>query len=180
MVEVALNTAFDPSIPHGIGRYQLERTSVAGFNYKVGTGATATADEISVTLNSVNAGALGIESTDITTAAQADLATSAVDDAINDLLIHRATVGANQNRLEYASANLAIIHENTDAARSRLLDLDVAAELSRLTSSQILVESGVSMLAQANLLPRTCCVCSARARSIGSLRDFPVADPHLG
>ena len=159
-VEVALNRAFQVSgsvaVDAGaIGRYLLERTNIAGFTYKVGTGVVNAADDIAVTVNSINAQALGIDPTDITTASQADLASAAVDDAIDDLQSHRAAVGANQNRLGYAIANLAIVQENTDAARSQLLDLDAAAELSRFTSNQILVESGVSMLAQANLLPRS-------------------------
>ena len=156
-VEVALNMSFDPSPSGflGVGLYLLERTSVADFSYKVGTGAVTASDDIAVTVNSINAQALGVDGTDITTEAQADLASAAVDGAIDDLQSHRATVGANQNRLEFAISNLSIARENTDAARSQLLDLDAAAELTRFTSNQILVESGISMLAQANLLPQT-------------------------
>ena len=44
--------------------------------------------------------------------------------------------------------------ENTEAARSNLLDLDVAAEMTKMTSKQILVQAGVAMLAQANQTPQ--------------------------
>ena len=44
--------------------------------------------------------------------------------------------------------------ENTEASRSALMDLDIAAEMTRFTSKQILVQSGVSMLAQANQMPQ--------------------------
>jgi flagellin len=44
--------------------------------------------------------------------------------------------------------------ENTEAARSALLDLDVAQEMSNFTSKQILVQAGVAMLSQANQLPQ--------------------------
>lgn len=76
---------------------------------------------------------------------------SAALDVLNNA---RAVVGAAQNRLEFASDNLATTIENTEAARSSLLDLDVAKEMTMFTSKQILVQSGVSMLAQANQMPQ--------------------------
>ena len=54
----------------------------------------------------------------------------------------------------WSAANIATTVENTEAARSALLDLDVASEMSNFTSKQILVQAGVSMLAQANQLPQ--------------------------
>ena len=73
---------------------------------------------------------------------------------IDTLNTARANVGASQNRLEFASANLATSVENQEAARSSLLDLDIAAEMTKFTSKQILVQAGVSMLAQANQMPQ--------------------------
>jgi flagellin len=91
---------------------------------------------------------------DVLSKANADTATVAVANAINDIQSYRATIGASQNRLQFAAANLATTTENTEAARSQLLDLDVAAEMSVFTSKQILVQAGVAMLAQANQLPQ--------------------------
>ena len=65
----------------------------------------------------------------------------------------RPLVGV-ERRLEFASANIATATENTEAARSQLLDLDIASEMSRFTSKQILVQAGVAMLAQANQGPQ--------------------------
>ena len=130
------------------------------FTYKVGTGTTAAKDEIAVTLNKATSTALGaatsttFDSGDLTTKGNADTASTAVSSVIDKVNDYRATVGANQNRLEFASANLATAIENSEAARSALLDLDVAQEMSVFTSKQILVQAGVSMLAQANLLPQ--------------------------
>jgi flagellin len=78
-----------------------------------------------------------------------------VSAALDTLNTARAVVGAAQNRLEFASDNLATSIENTEAARSSLLDLDVAKEMTMFTSKQILVQSGVSMLAQANQMPQS-------------------------
>ena len=56
--------------------------------------------------------------------------------------------------MSFASANLDTARENAEAARSELLDLDVAMEMSEFTSKQILLQAGVSVLAQANQLPQ--------------------------
>ena len=73
---------------------------------------------------------------------------------MNTLSTSRATVGALQNRLDFASQNISIAIENTEAARSNLMDLDIAQEMSTFVSKQILLQAGVSMLAQANQLPQ--------------------------
>jgi flagellin len=66
----------------------------------------------------------------------------------------RASLGALMSRFEFASANLATSIENLDAARSTLLDVDMAAEMTQFTSLQVLTQAGVAMLAQANQMPQ--------------------------
>ena len=90
----------------------------------------------------------------ITTQGGADTAIGAVNTAINTLSSIRADVGAAQSRLEFASNNLAVSIENSEAARSALLDVDVAEEITNFTTKQVLLQAGVSMLAQANQLPQ--------------------------
>ncbi|MGB8275119.1 MAG: flagellin [Alphaproteobacteria bacterium] len=127
-------------------------TAATSFDFKVGSGVTAN-DKITVSVNQITTAALSLTG-DITTAPNADLQSTAVSGAINTLNQARAGVGASQNRLQFAADNLATSIENQEAARSNLLDLDIAAEISVLTSKQILVQTGVSTLAQANSLPR--------------------------
>jgi flagellin len=67
----------------------------------------------------------------------------------------RADLGAVQNRFASTVANLTTTSENLNAARSRILDTDFAAETANLTRNQILQQAGVAMLAQANALPNT-------------------------
>ena len=154
-VDIVLDLSFDVDLTKADGSLGLSGSNTSAFTFKVGTGTTATADNIAVTVNSVSSAALGLSSTSITTETLADTASAALTNAIDDLQTYRATIGANQNRLEFASANIATATENNEAARSQLLDLDVAAEMSVFTSKQILVQAGVSMLAQANQLPQT-------------------------
>ena len=74
---------------------------------------------------------------------------------INKASTVRGEIGAIQNRFEYTRQNLTTMAENTDNGRSLLMDLDVASEMTRLTSQQILVQAGVSVLAQANQMPQS-------------------------
>ena len=154
-VDIVLNTAYTVNGTKSTGTLGLTGSNSTSFNFKVGTGVNTAADDIDVTVNSVSATSLGIGTTTITTQALADTASVAVSNAIDDLQNYRANIGASQNRLEFASANIATATENTEAARSQLLDLDVASEMSNFVSKQILIQAGVSMLAQANQLPGT-------------------------
>jgi flagellin len=152
-VDIILDLSFSVNTTKANETLTLTGTNTTSFNFKVGTGVSATADEIAVSVNSVSATSLGISTTAVDTANNADTASVAVSNAIDDLQTHRATIGANQNRLEFAAANIATATENTEAARSQLLDLDIASEMSNFVSKQILIQAGVSMLAQANQLP---------------------------
>jgi flagellin len=74
----------------------------------------------------------------------------AVDIANNYISGQRAQLGATQNRLGYAAASLTATAQNVAAANSQIRDVDVAAETSTMSKSQILMQAGVSVLAQAN------------------------------
>ena len=91
---------------------------------------------------------------DILTQSAAQLALAALDDAITNKDIARANLGAIQNRLENTITNLQIQAENLQAAESRISDADIASEMTEFTSNNILAQSAVAMLAQANSLPQ--------------------------
>jgi flagellin len=152
-IDLVFDLSFDVDLTKAASTLTLSGTNSTSFTFKVGTGVTSTADELDVTVNSISASSLSIGSTAVDTASAADTASVAVSNAIDDLQNHRATIGASQNRLEFAAANIATATENTEAARSQLLDLDVADEMSNFVSKQILIQAGVAMLAQANQLP---------------------------
>ena len=154
-VDIAVNTAFAMSTAHSTGTIGLSGATTTSFTYKVGTGTSSTSDEITVSLSGISSTSLGLNSTDITSATTADNASTLITNAIDQLSDTRAEVGASLNRLEFAAANIATTLENTEAARSNLLDLDMAAEMSNFTSKQILQQAGVAMLAQANQTPQT-------------------------
>jgi len=81
-------------------------------------------------------------------------AIESVDAALSDIDSIRGGLGAVQNRFESTIANLNNVSENLSAARSRILDADIAMETSAMTKSNILQQAGVSILAQANQAPQ--------------------------
>ncbi len=74
----------------------------------------------------------------------------AIQEAINKVSSQRSALGAIQNRLEHTIANLDNVAENTQAAESRIRDLDMASEMVEYSKNNILAQAGQSMLAQAN------------------------------
>lgn len=123
------------------------------FDFKVGTG-NQSYDSLEFTVAAASATALSLTGEDITTSTNAEAASTAVSTAIDTLNTSRSDVGAAQNRLTFAAQNLATAIENAEAARSTLLDLDVAKEITTFTSKQVLLQTGIAMLAQANQLPQ--------------------------
>ncbi|MBF0133048.1 MAG: flagellin FliC [Magnetococcales bacterium] len=77
-----------------------------------------------------------------------------VDSALDSVSDIRSTLGSYQNRFEAVIANLSNIVENTQAARSRILDADIATETANLTKNAILQQAGTAILAQANQQPQ--------------------------
>jgi flagellin len=90
----------------------------------------------------------------ISTQSAAQAALVAITEAIVSKDKIRAALGALQNRLENTVSNLTIQAENLQAAESRISDVDVAMEMTNFVRNQILAQAAVSMLAQANSLPR--------------------------
>ena len=66
----------------------------------------------------------------------------------------RGVFGAAQNRLEHSIANLSVTQENLAASESRIRDTDMAKEMTEFSKSQILMQAGTAMLAQANSAPQ--------------------------
>lgn len=96
---------------------------------------------------------LGIEGTNILSKKDAQNNLSRLDDAIDKVSGYRANLGALQSRLQSTINNLDTRVLNTEAARSRIEDVDVAESTAQIASAQVKKQAGVSTLAQANALP---------------------------
>jgi flagellin len=152
---VHLDSGFATNANIAAAAITIVGSDTQSFTFKVGTGTVAAEDDITISLGSVTLNALGLSGTSVDTSTNANTASDAISTAVDTLSTDRATVGALQNRLDFASQNISISIENTEAARSNLMDLDMAGEMSSFVSKQILLQAGVSMLAQANQLPQT-------------------------
>lgn len=86
-------------------------------------------------------------------AANAQKGIAAIKDAMSYLSEARAKLGAYQNRMEHNTTNLDVSSENMTASYSRIMDVDMAEEMTIYSTQQILSQAGISMLSQANQLP---------------------------
>lgn len=103
----------------------------------------------------INVVSLGINLASVADKGSAQNSLSLIDGAIQSVTSIRAEFGAMQNRLQSVISNLMISRENLSAANSRIRDADMAEETAELTKNQILMQSGVSVLAQANTITRS-------------------------
>ena len=128
-------------------------STLQNFRVAIGTNEAGTgigSQGTVVTAATVGSGA----SSDITTQAGAERAVTALADAVNTLGNAQAVVGRGQNQFNFA-VNLAQSQlTNLAASESRIRDADLAEEAASLTKAQILLQAGISALAQANSAPQ--------------------------
>jgi flagellin len=124
-------TALDVTVDEDGGTYSMTGVDLADVAYTDATSAT------------------------IETAANAALALTDVQTAIDQLGTDRANVGANISRLSMTNDQLSVLKDNLSAATSRIKDVDVAEESANFARYNILVQAGTAMLAQANATPQT-------------------------
>jgi flagellin len=131
------------------GAAQLNGLNVLGsntFTFQVGANAV---DTISANFSTVS-----ISGTSVETTAGASAALASIDIWLGSVATVRANVGGVQSRLTFTVSYLEGAVENQAAAKSRILDADFAAETAALTRAQILQQSGVAMVSQANSVPQ--------------------------
>ncbi|HEX7765232.1 MAG TPA: flagellin [Nitrospira sp.] len=131
----------------------LTSGSSISFSIQVGF-RSGTGNTLSLALADITTSSLGLSSVNVSTSANASSALGNIDSAISAIATARSNYGSIQNRFEATIANLQITSENLTAAESRIRDADVAYETSVFTKNQILVQTGISVLAQANNLPQ--------------------------
>jgi len=126
--------------------------STSGSIFQVGATNT-TSDQVTVTLsNAYDATSLGLTGAAAAFATQTDAAAymTTATTALGTAITQRADLGATQNQLEFVNANLATAIEQVTSSVSTIRDADMAKEMANFTKSQILVQAGTAMLAQAN------------------------------
>ena len=124
--------------------------SGASIDVQVGTGAGSN-DRITVETSAVSASGLGLSSGSLLTASGARDELVNLQSAIDTISSNRGDLGAYYNRLEHTIAVITVQAENLKAAESQVRDANVAQEVVNLTKFQVLNQTGLSALAQANM-----------------------------
>jgi len=111
--------------------------------------------DVGAAIGDMRARALGVNNILVTDRDHATASISKLDAAIQRVSSERSKMGALQNRLDHTINNLGVASENLTAAESRIRDLDFAKEMMAFTRSQIMLQAGTAMLAQANMKPQS-------------------------
>ena len=108
---------------------------------------------VSVEIPAVSLGNLGISRISVENQDYASDALDRIKGAVQFVSSVRGKLGAYQNRLESTSDNLGVIEENMTSAYSRIMDVDMAEEMTQYSTQNVIVQAGTSVLAQANERP---------------------------
>jgi flagellin len=128
------------------------QVSVGSAQFQIGANVGQT---VNLSINNVGTSSLGISGLDITTAANAASAMNLLDNAITRVSTTRGDLGSfMRNILDSNQRSLAVAKENITATESSIRDTDVAEEMTQFTKLQILQQSGLAVLAQANQAPQ--------------------------
>ncbi len=128
--------------------------SSTGVKFHIGTENVLNQDYYYVTFSDMSTSALGISGLDVTSTLSAQNAINSIDGAIDSKDSERTRIGAYVERLQGTISQLMNARETATASESMIRDADIAKEMSEFVRAQILMQTGVSMLAQANMVPQ--------------------------
>jgi len=145
-LQLDLNDAPDGTVTN----MKVEVTDIGPMRLQIGANE---GQVLAVEIPPVSLRNMGIENIDVSTQDGAKNALGKMDGAIGFVSSVRGKLGAYQNRLESTVNSLDVSEESMTAAYSRLMDADMAEEMTQYTTNQVLTQAGTSMLAQANERP---------------------------
>jgi len=129
----------------------LDMTGIGAMRMQIGANE---GQALAIRIPEVSLKMTGLTDLSIKTTDQAKDGMNRISDAIDYISSIRARLGAYQNRLESASENLDVSEENMTSSYSRIMDVDMASEMTIYTTQQVLIQAGTNMLAQANERPQ--------------------------
>ena len=128
----------------------LDLTGIGSMTLQIGANENQTLELCMPPITKKN---LGLAHTNVLTEENAGKAIDEISKAISFVSSIRSSLGAYQNRLEHTTTNLDVISENMTSAYSRIMDVDMATEMTKYSSYQVISQAATSMLAQANERP---------------------------
>jgi flagellin len=132
----------------------LLNSGATSLTFQVGIRNVAANDQIAVSTVDATAGTLGVAALDFSTQGGAQGALATLDTALQTVSSARAGFGAAGNRLSSVIQTIQQSAESLSSANSRIRDVDVAEETSKMARTQVMMQAGVSVLAQANQAPQ--------------------------
>ena len=132
----------------------LLNSGATSLTFQVGIRNVAANDRISVSTVDATSATLSVSALDLSTQAASQSALATIDTALQTVSSARATFGAAGNRLTSVIQSIQSSSESLSAANSRIRDVDVAEETSKMARTQVMMQAGVSVLAQANQAPQ--------------------------
>lgn len=136
--------------PVNITSTTIDITGIGAMTMQIGSNEGQVLD---IRIPTISLDELGIENMTMVTMEDAQKSIDSIAGAISYVSSARSRLGAYQNRLEHCVSNLDIISENMTAAYSRIMDADMAEEMTEYTTVQVISQASMSMLAQANERP---------------------------
>lgn len=140
----------DKSGTYTINQLSLNLTGIGSMTLQIGANENQTLELRMPPITKKN---LGISRTDVLSEESARKAIDEIAGAISFVSSIRSSLGAYQNRLEHTTTNLDVTSENMTSAYSRIMDVDMATEMTKYSSLQVISQAATSMLAQANERP---------------------------
>jgi len=137
----------------GQSLFTVAASGSVSFTFQVGYENNSN-NQISLTIDALSSASLGINNVSLGSLASAQSSLTLIDNALTSLSNIQANLGKTQNRLQYTQQNLEVQIENFTASEATIRDVDMAAEMAQFTKNQILVQTSMAMLAQANSLPQ--------------------------
>ncbi|WP_312234116.1 lateral flagellin LafA [Stutzerimonas nitrititolerans] len=127
----------------------------AAVNFQIGASAAETMEfDVSTDMGTLETTlTTTVQALTLDSAANAGLAITGLETALNEVGSMRAQFGATINRLNHTSNNLANMKDNTEMAKGRIMDADFAMESANMSKNSMLMQSGISMLKQAGQMP---------------------------
>ena len=129
---------------------KVDLTGIGAMDTQIGANE---GQQLEIRIPTISLSHLGIEKTEVTTQDSSGDAITEIKGAVKYVSDARSRLGAYQNRLEHTISSLDITNENMTASYSRIMDVDMAEEMTNYTTEQVISQASTSMLAQANERP---------------------------
>lgn len=146
-IQFYMSDAYDAA---GSSDITLDLTGMGAMRVQIGANE---GQAIAIRIPEVSLKTMGLEDIDLSTVEGAQEAIELSKQANAFISSARSRIGAYENRLEHTGNSIDISEENMTAAFSRLMDTDMAEEMTEYTNQQVLNQAGISILTQANQRP---------------------------